>query len=266
MTSSLRGIQGTPQTLVPQTREGGDGLRYPEWLTSLGMLSATLTHELLGPLNALQLMIHDASGRLEGLTCPDVVKQDLADALTACSQIEAIVSRFRRQARYPHKQQDTNVCIRPVAERIFRLLEPSAKQAKVRLWTENLDTLPALPIPENELEQLFFALTQNAVQAADGRKDRHLLITGAVQGDMVGLHFQDNCGGIDPSHLPKIFEPFFTTKSPGQGMGLGLCIARRIVCQRGGQISVESQWQEGTTFAVLLPTTASPTGRGRYVR
>jgi two-component system sensor histidine kinase HupT/HoxJ len=118
---------------------------------------------------------------------------------------------------------------------------------------------------ENELDDLFFALVQNAVQAADGTKDRRLLITGTLQGDMVVLRFQDDCGGIEPTHVPRIFEPFFTTKPSDQGSGLGLCIARRIVCQRGGQITVESRYGEGTAFTVTLPREASPGTGGQYV-
>jgi signal transduction histidine kinase len=121
-------------------------------------------------------------------------------------------------------------------------------------------------MPENDLDQVFFALVQNAVQAADGIKDRHLFITGTLQDDRVVLQFQDNCGGIDPAHLPRIFDPFFTTKPSGQGTGLGLCIARRIVCRRGGQISVSSQQGEGTTFTVTLPCARRPGTGGRYVR
>ncbi len=241
-------------------------MQYAEWLASIGMLSATLTHELIQPLNALQLVLHDASGKLTGLSCPEVIRQDLQDALTACSRIGAMVSRFRCLAQRPENHKQTEVHLQQVAERTFRLLEPGAKQARVQFWTENLESLPTIWMPENEIDQFFFALAQNAVQAADGTKECHLLITGASQEDMILLRFQDNCGGIEPVYLPRIFEPFFTTKPPGQGMGLGLCIARRIIYQRGGQISVESQWGEGTTFTVLVPRKMSPPARGRYVR
>lgn len=238
--------------------------QHTERLASLGMISATLTHELAQPLSVARLATQNALAELERLTCPDVVKQDLRAGLAACSRIGDIVGRFRDLARPPGKAKDTEINIPQVAQKTFRLLEHSAGQAKVVLETENLDALPALRLPENELDDLFFALVQNAVQAADGTKDRRLLITGAVQGEAVVLQFQDNCGGIKPAHLARVFEPFFTTKPPDKGTGLGLCIARRIVCQRGGQISVDSQYGEGTTFTVTLPREPGPEAGGRY--
>jgi C4-dicarboxylate-specific signal transduction histidine kinase len=264
--SPLLAATESQEAAAEKRHECREGMQHAEWLTSLGMVSATLARELIQPLSIVQLVIQDASAKLERLDCPDVVRQDLQDALTACLRIGEVVNRFRDFARLPGRQKEIEVYIHHVAERTIRLLEQRAKQAKVRLWSENLDTLPAIRMRENDLDHLFLALAQNAVQAADGIKDCHLLISGTLQEDTVILQFQDNCSGIEPVHLPRIFEPFFTTKPSGKGIGLGLCIARRIVCQRGGQISVESQRGEGTTFTVTLPRELSPTGGGRYVR
>jgi PAS domain S-box-containing protein len=251
-----------PLMEVPEPHESA---QHAERLASLGMISATLTHELAQPLSVVQLAMQNALAELERLACPDVVKHDLQAGLAACARIGEIIGRFRNLARPPGKTKETEVRIPRVVERTFRLLEQSARQVKVKLETENLETLPAVRLRENDLDDLFFALVQNAVQAADGTRDRRLLITGALQGDTIVLRFQDDCGGIEPSHLPRIFEPFFTTKPSGKGTGLGLCIARRIVCQRGGQITVESQYGEGTTFTVTLPRQAGPETGGSYV-
>ncbi len=251
---SPKGLQGS-----------GESMQGTERLASLGMIGATLAHELAQPLSVVRLAIQNAMAELERLTCPDVVKRDLQAGLAACARINEIAGRFRDLARPPRKAKETEVHIPQVAERAFRLLERSADQARVRFGTENLDALPVIRMRETELDDLFFALVQNAVQAADGVKDRHLLVTGALQGDTIVLRFQDNCGGIEPAHLPRIFEPFFTTKPSDKGTGLGLCIARRIVYQRGGQISVESRYGEGTTFTVTLPREASPGTGGQYV-
>ena len=61
----------------------------------------------------------------------------------------------------------------------------------------------------------------------------------------------DNGRGIAPDHLPNIFRPFYTTK--GDGTGLGLSLARRIVEDHHGRIDVTSTVGKGTTFAVVLP-------------
>ncbi len=236
-----------------------------EQLASLGMVGAALAHELAQPLSVARLAVQNAMAELERLTCPDIVKHDLEAGLAACARIGEIIGRFRDLARPPRKARETEVRVAQVAERTFRLLEQSARQARMTFRTENLDALPAVPMRANELDDLFLALVQNAVQAADGTRDRRLLITGAVQGDALVLRFEDNCGGIEPTHLARIFEPFFTTKPSHKGVGLGLCIARRIVCQRGGQIAVESRYGESTTFTVTLPREPSPGTGGQYV-
>lgn len=229
-------------------------MRHAERLASLGMLSATLAHELTQPLSVIRLANQTALAELSKLACPEAVKSDLQASLRASETITAIISRFRDFARQSAgRSRETDVHIHRVAERTIRLLEQGTRQAKVSLRVENLDTLPATRMRENELEQLFFTLAENAVQAADGVVDRSLLITGGLQQGQIVLQFQDTCGGIEPKHLPRIFEPFFTTKPSGRETGLGLCIAHRIAHARGGQISVQNRYGQGATFTVTLP-------------
>ncbi len=236
-----------------ELRDYCERLRDAEQLTSLGMLSATLAHELTQPLSVIRLTTQTALAELRKVNCPDAIKRDLEASLTASATIAAIVSQFGNYARQSTRTKEADVRIDSVAEGTIRLLEQSARQANVTLRTESLGALPTIRMQENELEQIIFALTQNAVEAADGTKDRHLLIAGSVHDGEIELRFEDNCGGIQPAHLQNIFKPFFTTKPPGKGTGLGLSIARRIVRDRGGQISVQSQYGEGTTFIVRLP-------------
>jgi len=103
------------------------------------------------------------------------------------------------------------------------------------------------------LEQVFFALVDNAIQAADGKKAYQLVISGILKAKHIELRFSDNCGGIAPEHLNKIFEPFFTTKPAGKATGLGLCIVEHVVSRAGGNVRVESKPGEGTTFYITLP-------------
>jgi signal transduction histidine kinase len=120
-----------------------------------------------------------------------------------------------------------------------------------------MDELTPIYSHEKDLEQLFFCLVENSIQAADCKKNRQVVITGVVIHDLIELRFSDNCSGIAPENLDKIFQPFFTTKSEGEGTGLGLCIVERIVNRVGGKVRIESKFGEGSTFFVTLPINAS---------
>jgi signal transduction histidine kinase len=124
----------------------------------------------------------------------------------------------------------------------------------VTLQVEGMDKLPLIYSCERDLEQLFYSLIENAIQAAEGKKKCQVVISGAVRGEHIELRFSDNCGGIAPENLDRIFEPFFTTKNADERTGLGLCVVERIVSQLGGKIRIESKLGKGSTFFVTLPT------------
>jgi len=94
---------------------------------------------------------------------------------------------------------------------------------------------------------------QDALQATEGASPRQLQIQGTLENRQLQLQFSDTCGGIPPDHEPKIFEPFFTSKSPEKNTGLGLCVAQRMVEDRGGRIQFENRPGEGVTFFLTIP-------------
>jgi two-component system NtrC family sensor kinase len=224
-----------------------------EHLASLGILSATLAHELTQPLTVIRLSIQNSMKDLEGAACPDTVHEDLREALNELTNATAIVERFRTFARRSSERAVRKVVLAEVARKVQRLLTESARRHRITVDTSGLAELPPIRARESDLAQLFFALSQNAIQAADGTKDSHFCVRGQCTGESVELQFRDDCIGIAPENLNRIFEPFFTTKPTGEGTGLGLCVVRRLVAQAGGSIRVESELGRGTVFFVTLP-------------
>jgi signal transduction histidine kinase len=122
----------------------------------------------------------------------------------------------------------------------------------------NYGDLPKVTVYVDELNQVWTNIIHNAVQAMQGRG--RLVITTFQDGSDVGVRITDDGSGIPAEILPKIFDPFFSTKSRGEGTGLGLGIARKIVEKHGGQIEVSSRPGQ-TTFTILLPI-RPPTAAG----
>ena len=223
-----------------------------ERLASLGTVSAMLAHELTQPLTVIGLSIEDSLAELEGITCPPSVREGLRDSLMEVSNTASIIERFRGFARKSSGKTVERVELGAVAARVVKFLGKGAEQAGLSLRLKGVDDLPAVYLNEKEVEQLLFALVQNAIHAAGGQKDRELIIDGAVKDGYIELRFSDNCGGIEPGDVDELFDPFFTTKPAGEGTGLGLCIVERIAERSGGRVSVENRPGEGLTFVVTL--------------
>jgi len=224
-----------------------------EHLASLGTLSATIAHELTQPLTVSRLALQEALAELEDKGCSPEAMEALRESLGGIADAASRVERFRNFARRSSKEAPTYVQIGQVVARTVKLLEGKARESGMSLISQNLDDFPALLANEKDMEQMCFALIENAIQAAgDGRKHR-LVVSGATAEGQLLLRFEDDCGGIPDAHEDEVFQPFFTTKPPSEGTGLGLCIVERIVDQTRGKIHVENTPGQGVAFCISLP-------------
>jgi len=114
-----------------------------------------------------------------------------------------------------------------------------------------IGALPKLRSVPGDLVQVFLALINNAAAAMEG--DGTLTVSGKQAADRIEIVFEDTGSGIGDDILPKIFEPFFTTRPRGEGAGLGLTIAHRIIAALGGSIQVKTTPKHGSAFSVSLP-------------
>jgi len=224
-----------------------------ERLASVGTLSAITAHELTQPLTVLRLLIENAMKKLKTSDSPKIVEKKLKESLTEVTNITSVINRIRSFARKSSGKISMETDLGDIASRTVNILDESAQQANFTILLEGMGELPQIYSNDKDMEQLFFSLIDNALQAKQDNKDRKLVIKGEVKDECVELSFRDNCGGIPPENLDRIFEPFFTTKPPDKGTGLGLCIVKDIVSRSGGKIHVESKLGKGTTFFITLP-------------
>jgi signal transduction histidine kinase len=130
------------------------------------------------------------------------------------------------------------------------VLAGKAKAKEVAVKLDVAADLPLVPAFAAELNQVWSNLLENAVDAAG--PSGHVIVSAAREGQQVVVRIVDDGAGIPAEVRSRIFDPFFTTKAVGEGSGLGLDIARRIVLQHHGQIVVDSR-PGRTEFSVAIP-------------
>ncbi len=119
----------------------------------------------------------------------------------------------------------------------------------IKIELQKAPDLPEVEHDSDQIHQVLLNLLLNAVQAMEGAGTVRVEI-GSRDG-YASVVVSDTGRGISPQNLPNIFRPFYTTK--GNGTGLGLSLARRIVEDHHGRIEVSSVVGKGSTFTVLLP-------------
>jgi signal transduction histidine kinase len=116
---------------------------------------------------------------------------------------------------------------------------------------KNYGDIPRISCYPGRLNQVFLNLLINAKQAIRGKGE--IFITTYARDGRVFVEIKDSGVGIPKEKLGRIFDPGYTTKGVGVGTGLGLSICYQIIEGHRGEIKVESEPGQGTTFTVILP-------------
>jgi signal transduction histidine kinase len=138
-------------------------------------------------------------------------------------------------------------------ETTIAVLGYKLKHTEIELVREYDRTLPKLTVRGSELNQVWTNLLDNAIDALGERGT--ITISTHADGECAVVEFSDDGPGVPEDVAGRIFDPFFTTKDVGQGTGIGLATARRIVVdQHDGSLTLDSA-PGRTTFRVRLPFT-----------
>lgn len=222
-------------------------------LASLGTMSAMVAHELTQPLTVMRLSIQNALEAIKIGASAWAIAEDLESSVEEIATMTGIVERFRGFARASSPSRQFDVNLAALAVHMVEVTAEAAERARVSVSLEGLEALPPFSARAKDVEQVFFALLMNAIQAADGTSDRTIVIRGQVQGREIELSFEDTCGGIAPDHADKVFNPFFTTKGATGGTGLGLCVVEHILDRYHAKIQAHNRPGQGVTFRITLP-------------
>jgi two-component system, sporulation sensor kinase E len=222
-----------------------------ERTSSVVLLAAGVAHELGNPLNSLTIHLQLIERKLKKLKVSKDT-QSLSDSLRVCrdevTRLDGIISNFLEAIRpRPPDLAETNLA--EILTEVLRFQQQEFADRGVVVEAETLDALPAVMADRNQLKQVFFNLTKNALEAM--QPGGNLKIKSRADDDSVFLLFGDSGSGIKQEDLSRLFQPYHTTKAGGHG--LGLMIVQRIMREHGGQVGIESKEGVGTIVSLQFP-------------
>ena len=223
-----------------------------EKMAALGQLVAGVAHEINTPLGAiagnLDLLLKLAEKSSEKNDLIEMLKEISPVNKEAIRRIDHLVKSLKNFTRLDEAKKK-EVDIKDGIVSSIELISHETR-GKIKIVTDFAD-LPKVSCYPDYINQVFMNILLNACQSIKGEGE--IRIKTVSDGDFVCVSFVDNGSGIAKENLSKIFDFGFTTKKIGQGTGLGLALAKKIIDEHKGKITVDSKLGEGTTFNIYLP-------------
>jgi PAS domain S-box-containing protein len=223
-------------------------------VTSLGVLTASIAHELNQPLSGI-ITNANTSLRMLAADPPDVdgARETARRTIRDGNRASEMITRLR--ALFIKKETTTEpVDLNEATREVIALSSSELQRNQIVIQSELADDLPTITADRIQLQQVIVNLLRNASDAMGGvdNRPRQLVIrTEREDGDRVRVNVRDVGVGVDPQAMDKLFDAFYTTKS--DGMGIGLSVSRSIVERHHGRLWAEPNDGPGATFSFSIP-------------
>lgn len=225
-------------------------------VTSLGVLTASIAHEVNQPLSGI---VTNASTCLRMLAGdpPNVegARETARRTIRDANRASEVITRLR--ALFGKKEPVIElVDLNEATREVIALSLTELQRNRVILQPELAGDLPLVAGDRVQLQQVILNLLRNASDAMKSVNDRprHLLIrTEPIDDDRVCFSVTDVGVGFEPQAADKLFEAFYTTKD--EGMGIGLSVSRSIIDRHHGRLWAAPNSGPGVTFSFAIPRT-----------
>ena len=224
-------------------------LRHAQKMEAVGRLAGGVAHDFNNLLLAMrgyaELALQQAEAREDNSA---EIGEILAAAERAASLTAQLLAFSRRQVMNT-EILDLGAVVAEMVSMLRRLIS-----GNVELTTVFPDEPALIRADRAQIGQVVANLAVNAREAMPDGGHLELEVALATDRRRALLIVRDNGAGMDAATRAKIFEPYFTTKG-AEGTGLGLSMVHGIVIQSGGEIEIDSEPGQGTTFTISLPLT-----------
>lgn len=235
-------------------REIQTALAHANRVTTMGQLTASISHELKQPIGACGANA-EAGLRWLGARSPNLeeARQAFERITKDARRASEIMNRIRGLVKNTPMYKEW-VQINEAIGEVITLTRGEAMKNSVSVRMELAEDLPRVQGDRVQLQQAMLNLIINAIEAMSAVDDgpRELTIsTGKDEPSAVLVTVRDSGPGVAPENIERVFEPFCTTKAGGMGMGLSIC--RSIVQAHGGTLRLSANVPRGAVFRFTVP-------------
>jgi len=222
-------------------------LTHSERLASIGRLAAGVAHEVGNPVTGIASLAQNLRDEKD----PEVVRESVEDIIGLTKRIANILKTLQSFSRGGlHLAQHETFPLCEVVGESLHLVELTQKHRQIQ-FVSNCPGELEMAGSRQQLSQVLVNLLNNAVDASPDGETVTLQVSKHHR--EVEICIDDYGSGIPEEMHETVFEPFFTTKPTGQGTGLGLSLAHRIVEELGGRLDIETPQHQGTRMRITLP-------------
>lgn len=230
-------------------------MRQAEKLAAIGMMSASIAHDIRNPLAAISGSAQVLADELGSAGSSEPQNYELTKIiLRESDRLANTITNFLKFARPENIKQDWFL-LRPCVEEILQVCRADQKWPATCSVDVQIDPKFRVWGDEKQLFGVIGQLLQNALSfCPEGNEKLELsssIIFAVDNQELCLIKISDNGPGIEPGEVQKIFEPFFTTRA--DGTGLGLAIANQVIEAHNGSIVVEKSEMGGACLTLILP-------------
>lgn len=231
-------------------------LAHATRLSSMGLLSSAIAHEINQPLTAIRNYVETITAMAQQHGSLDTGL--LIEVMRACDGEAARAGEIIRRLRQfisRGEPEHARVSLTALVTDAVTLALADSETAGPRIDIVIDPAGDEVLADGIQIQQVLFNLVRNALQAMANQDERHLRIWSRLCGPMVEVVIEDSGTGITPDHEEQLFLPFNTKKI--NGLGLGLTIVKMIVEAHGGRINVGASAWGGCAFRFTIPVVPS---------
>ncbi len=232
--------------LYEKTFTSEEILRKNEKLTTLGLISAEIAHEIRNPLTVIKLLFQTLDLKFEN---KDPKSKDVELITEKINQLETIVERVLEFGNVNNHKKTIN-CLNRITEETLQLIRLKLKQLKIDIDIKKESEDLLVNANKGQLQQVILNLIFNSCQALP-ESNGLIKIKLFQKYERAYFLITDNGHGIPKDIKAKIFDSFLTSKN--DGTGLGLAISKQILATHRGNIKLSKSNSKGTTFEFSVP-------------